>query len=258
VTTPPVFLVDALPDGPAYVLAGPEGHHAAAVRRLRPGETVQLSDGVGGLATCTVTAAGTDSLALQVVERSLAARPEPRFVVVQALAKGDRAELAVELMTELGVDKVIPWAATHSVVQWQGERGERALARLRATARAAAKQSRRAFVPDIAEPHGTRAVCGLIGAVVSPGANNSGGAAKPGTALILHAGAGTPLASVPVPAAGSVLLVVGPEGGLTEGELTAFRASGARPVRLGPDILRTSTAGAAALAVLAARSTRWA
>lgn len=247
--TPPVFLVDALPDGPAYVLAGPEGHHAATVRRLRPGETVQLSDGTGGVATCTVTSAAADSLALAVVERTVAPRPQPRLVVVQALAKGDRAELAVELMTELGVDQIVPWEAARSVVQWQGERGERALARWRSTARSAAKQSRRPFLPDIAEPHTTRAVCGLIGSLVAP--------AAPGIALVLHAGAGTPIGSLPVPATGSVLVVVGPEGGLTEGELTAFRAAGARPVRLGPDILRTSTAGAAALAALAARTPRW-
>jgi 16S rRNA (uracil1498-N3)-methyltransferase len=243
--TPPVFLVDELPSGPAYVLAGPEGHHAATVRRLRPGETVQLSDGSGGLATCTVTAAQADSLALAVLTRSVAEPPQPRFVVVQALAKGDRAELAVELMTEVGADEIVPWEAAHSVAQWQGERGERALARWRSTARSAAKQSRRAFVPSVVQPHGTRAVCGLISQL-------------DGLAVVLHAGAGVGLGSLAVPDRGSVLVVVGPEGGLTEGELTAFRAAGARPARLGPDILRTSTAGAVALAVLSARSARWA
>jgi 16S rRNA (uracil1498-N3)-methyltransferase len=245
--SPPVFLVDELPAAAVFVLDGPEGHHAATVRRLRPGETVHLSDGYGGMATCTVTAAEPAGLTLAVRDRTVAEPPRPRFVAVQALAKGDRGELAVELMTELGVDELVPWEAAHSVAQWRGERGERALARWRSTARAAAKQSRRAFLPEVAELHTTRQVCGLIGRVTAAG----------GVALVLHAEASTALAAVPLPA-GEVLLVVGPEGGLSEGELTAFRAAGARAVRLGPDILRTSTAGAAALAVLATRAGRWA
>ena len=246
--TPPVFLVDALPGaGGEVVLDGEEGHHAA-VLRLRPGEAVQLSDGSGGLAMCTVTAAGSGGLTLAVLARTVAEPLRPRFVLVQALAKGDRGELAVELATEVGVDELVPWQASRSIVQWRGERGERALARWRSTARAAAKQCRRPFVPAVAELHTSREVCGLIARTT----------AAAGTAVALHAQAGTALAAVPVPASGDVLLVVGPEGGLSEGELTAFRAAGASLVRLGPTILRTSTAGAAALAVLSVRTGRWA
>jgi len=245
--SPPVFLVDELPEAGDYLLDGAEGHHAATVRRLRPGETVHLSDGYGGLAECTVTAAGPEGLTLAVLTRTVAEPPRPRFVLVQALAKGDRGELAVELATELGVDELVPWAASRSVVQWRGERGERTLARWRSTARAAAKQCRRPFVPDVAEPHTTRQVCALIARAT----------AEAGVAVVLHAGAGTALAAVPVPTRGDVVLVVGPEGGVSEGELTAFRAAGAKVARLGPAVLRTSTAGAAALAVLAVRAGRW-
>ena len=244
---PPVFLVDELPEGDGYLLGGLEGHHAATVSRLRPGETVRLSDGYGGLAECRVTAAGPEGLTLAVLARTVTEPPQLRFVLVQALAKGDRGELAVELATELGVDEVVPWAASRSVVRWQGERGERSLARWRATVRAAAKQSRRTFVPEVAEPHTTRQVCALITRVTGLG----------GAALLLHAEAGRALATVPVPASGELLVVVGPEGGLSEGELTVFRAAGAKAVRLGPGILRTSTAGAAALAVLSVRAGRW-
>jgi 16S rRNA (uracil1498-N3)-methyltransferase len=247
VVAPPVFLVDALPDGGDFVLDGAEGHHAAVVRRLRPGETVHLSDGYGGLAECTVTAAGPGGLTLAVLARTVAEPPRPRFVLVQALAKGDRGELAVELATELGVDEVVPWQAARAVVQWRGERGEKALARWRAVVRAAAKQSRRPFVPAVSDLHTTREVCALIGRTT----------AEAGIAVALHAEASTALAAVPVPASGDVVLVVGPEGGLSEGELTAFRAAGAKVARLGPTILRTSTAGAAALAVLAVRAGRW-
>jgi 16S rRNA (uracil1498-N3)-methyltransferase len=244
VSTTPVFMVDALPDGAETVLAGAEGWHAAAVRRLRAGERLCLADGRGGLADCTVAAADRDRLTLTVDGRRRLPPPQPRLVVVQALAKGDRGELAVELLTELGVDAVLPWPASRSVVRWQGERGARALARWRSTARAAAKQSRRAWLPEVGEPHGTAEVCARIAAAAG--------------AVVLHELATVPLATVPLPAAGELVVVVGPEGGVADAELAAFTSAGARPVRLGDPVLRTSTAGAAALAVLAVRTGRWA
>ncbi len=241
-TTVPVFLVDSLPAGGETVLDGAEGHHAAAVRRLRPGEALRLADGAGGLADCTVVGPADGGLRLAVVAVRRLSPPSPRFVLVQALAKGDRGELAVELATELGVDEVLPWAAARSVTRWEGARGERSLARWRSTAREAAKQSRRAWVPEVGDLHGTRQVAARIA-----------GAA----ALVLHEGAAEPLTGAALPAAGDLLLVVGPEGGLDPAELAAFTAAGARPVRLGEPVLRTSTAGAAALAVLSARTGRW-
>ena len=239
----PVFLVDELPESDRAVLDGPEGRHAATVRRIRPGEQVHLSDGTGGVAECAVVEADHDRLALTVLRRSRLAPPDPRFVVVQALPKGERGELAVELLTEVGVDRVVPWSSDRAVARWRGERGARALTRWRSTAREAAKQSRRAWVPEVAELHSTRPVWAPI----------AGAAA----AVVLDPGARVPLADVPLTDSGDIVLVVGPEGGLTEGELTAFRASGARLARLGPTVLRTSTAGPAALSVLAVRTNRW-
>jgi 16S rRNA (uracil1498-N3)-methyltransferase len=243
VTTRPVFLVDALPDGASTVLDGAEGHHAATVRRLRAGEELVLADGVGGVADCVVTGPAPGGLRLAVTAVRRLAPPEPRFVLVQALAKGDRGELAVELAVELGVDEVVPWAAVRSVVRWEGPRGQRSLERWRSTARAAAKQSRRAWLPAVAEPASTRDVAGLIGAAAG--------------ALVLHEAAEVPLASAPLPKAGDLLLIVGPEGGLDDAELAAFTAAGATAVRLGAPVLRTSTAGAAALAALSLRTGRW-
>ena len=239
-TTRPVFLVPALPDGAEAVLDGAEGHHAATVRRLRAGEALVLSDGAGGVADCTVTAVGPDSLRLAVTGVRRLPPPDPRFVLVQALAKGDRGELAVELAVELGVDEVVPWAAARSVARWEGARGERSLERWRATARAAAKQSRRARVPEVTAPATTRQVAARV----------AGG-------LVLHESAAAGIADVPLPAGGDLVLVVGPEGGVDDAELAAFAAAGATAVRLGPEVLRTSTAGAAALAVLALRTGRW-
>ena len=170
-------------------------------------------------------------------------RPDPRLVVVQALPKGDRAELAVETMTELGVDEIVPWSAARSITRWDGPRGQKALDRWRRTAREAAKQSRRAWVPAVAELAGTAAVVERLA-----------GAA----ALVLHEAATATLAGADLPTSGELIVVVGPEGGISDDELDRFAAAGATPVRLGDPVLRTSTAGAAALAALSLRLGRWA
>lgn len=242
-STAPVFLVSALPDGVEAVLDGAEGHHAATVRRLRAGETLMLSDGSGGVADCTVAAVGPDRLRLTVTGIRRLPVPAPRFVLVQALAKGDRGELAVELAVELGVDEVVPWAAARSVTRWEGARGQRSLERWRSTAREAAKQARRAYVPEVAAVEGTRPVAARIAAAAG--------------ALVLHESAAVPLVAAALPTARDLVLVVGPEGGLDAAELGAFTAAGAVAVRLGGPVLRTSTAGAAALAALSVRTGRW-
>lgn len=242
--TPPVFLVDAgRLDADLVTLAGPEGRHAATVRRLGVGERVDLTDGEGTLAECSVAAVRRDQLDLAVGVRRVVPAPAPRLVVVQALAKGDRGELAVELLSEVGADEIVPWSAARSVSRWSGERGEKALARWRSTAREAAKQSRRAWLPVVPAVAGTPAVCARLAAAALP--------------VVLHETAAEPLTGATVPAAGVVVVVVGPEGGITDEELAAFAAAGARAYRLGPTVLRTSTAGAAAASVLLAASGRW-
>jgi 16S rRNA (uracil1498-N3)-methyltransferase len=119
----PLFLVDALPQAESYTLDGPEGHHAATVQRLRVGEELLLGDGRGGTATAVVTAAGRGTLDLRITTIGHLDAPDPRLVVIQGIAKGERGELAVQAMTEAGVDEIVPWAAARSVVQWRGERG---------------------------------------------------------------------------------------------------------------------------------------
>lgn len=235
----PLFLVGVgtLPDGTTTVrLDGPEGRHAADVQRLRAGETVLLADGAGRVATCTVTAAHRGALDLAVQELREEPHPARRLVLVQALAKGDRDLLAVEAATELDVDEVVPWQADRSIVRWKGERGQKAHRRWAQTAVTATKQSRRARVPVVADPVGR---AGLLERVA---------AAR--LALVLHEEAEDPLTAVSLPEEGEVLVVVGPEGGVSPDELGALCGAGARPVRLGRTVLRTSTAGAAALASL--------
>jgi 16S rRNA (uracil1498-N3)-methyltransferase len=240
--TAALFLVEELPAVDRFALTGDEGRHAARVRRLTVGESLTVGDGRGGLLDCTVSSVRGDGLELQVTGRRAVPLHRPRLVVVQALPKGDRAELAVEAMTELGVDEIVPWAAARSVTQWQGTRGEKALWRWRRIAREAAKQSRRAWVPFVAEPAGTAGVVERL---------------RGAAGLVLHEAATTSLAAVALSTAGDVIVVVGPEGGITADELDLFVGAGAESVRLGQPVLRTSTAGAAALAALSVRLGRW-
>ena len=239
----PLFLLDELPDAAEVLVDGPEGRHAVDVLRLAAGEPVRVGDGRGTVVEGTVLDAGPRGLRVQVTARHEVPAPEPEFLLVQALPKGDRGQLAVELATELGVDRIVPWAAARCVTRWREDRVGKGLAKWRAAARAAAKQSRRPRVPEVGELMTTRQVCGELADV--------------DLALVLHEQARRPLSGVEIPGGGTVAVVVGPEGGLTDGEVVALRAAGAQAVRLGPEVLRTSTAGAAALAALSVRS-RWA
>lgn len=243
--TAPLFFVEpgALAAEDTVVLDGTEGRHAAKVRRLRVGEAVDLADGTGVLVHGVVAAVGGESLTVQVRERTRPAVPEPSFTVVQALPKGDRGELAVEVLTEVGVDVIVPWHAARCVTRWTGPRGERSAQRWAAHAREAAKQARRPRVPQLEPLASTAAVVErLRGAALG---------------IVLHEAASDPLATVMLPSSGEVVLVVGPEGGIDDTELAAFAAAGALTSRLGPEVLRTSTAGVAALAALLARTSRW-
>jgi 16S rRNA (uracil1498-N3)-methyltransferase len=249
VPQPPLFLADrAELQRDAVVLSGPEGRHAATVRRLRPGERVDVGDGAGLVAECVVTAHSGRGLELAVLELAVLARrevppPDPVITVVQAIPKGDRGELAVEEMTEVGVDRIVPWAAARSVPVWQAERGARSLAKWRATAREAAKQSRRAWLPEVTQPASAADVAAVI--------------AKAACAVVLEPDAAAGLGDLRPPDSGDLVLVVGPEGGITEAENAAFLAAGAHARRLGPTVLRTSTAGPVAAAILLSRSRRW-
>ncbi|WP_228982558.1 16S rRNA (uracil(1498)-N(3))-methyltransferase [Streptomyces sp. DH12] len=245
--TAPVFVVDdltAAAPGASVALDGAEGRHAVSVRRLRTGEEIVLTDGAGRGAYGTVAAVeGKDRLDVAVTEVRDEPPPAPHITVVQALPKGDRGELAVETMTETGVDAVVPWAASRCITQWKGERGAKALAKWRATAREAGKQSRRLRFPEVADAAGTRQVARLL--------------AEADFAAVLHEEGAEPLATAQLPAGGRIVLVVGPEGGVAPEELTAFAEAGAKPYRLGRSVLRTSTAGTAATALLLGRTGRW-
>ncbi|MGX1130608.1 16S rRNA (uracil1498-N3)-methyltransferase [Streptomyces glaucescens] len=247
--TAPVFVVEHFNPGGGgrYVLDGPEGRHAVSVKRLRAGEDVILTDGAGTWADCVVIGTeGKDRLIVRMDSVCEEPPEQPRITVVQALPKGDRGELAVETMTEVGVDAIVPWQAARCITQWKGDRGQKSLAKWRATAREAGKQSRRVRFPEVAEAATTKQVAALL--------------ARADFAAVLHSDfeyGSEPLATAELPAEGEIVLVVGPEGGVAADELELFRQAGAKAYVLGRSVLRTSTAGTAAAALLLGRTGRW-
>ncbi|BBZ76654.1 ribosomal RNA small subunit methyltransferase E [Mycolicibacterium anyangense] len=244
-----LFYTDTVPAvGQRAAVEGDEGFHAATVRRIRPGEILVLSDGAGALARCEVETATKRGLTATVLERWDAAPPVPAVTVVQAIPKSERSELAVELATEAGADGFVAWQAARCVARWDGERAEKGLRRWRAVAKSAARQSRRPWIPEVAGPLTTTALAALV-------ADRVGGGA---VVLALHESGPLAFAEMPVAQADSIVLIVGPEGGISDEELAALTAAGARTVRLGPTVLRTSTAAAVALGALGVLTDRWA
>ena len=210
---------------------------------------MDITDGAGTMAACVITTARPGVLELAVTGRAFEPAPVPRLTVVQAIPKGDRGELATETMTEVGVDVLVPWAAERSVVRWRGDKAARGAARWRSTAIAAAKQSRRSWLPEVTEVASTAEVAARVKAIVSEGR---------GLAVALDPDAPQPLLAV----AGArglteIVLLVGPEGGISPAEAVLFAEAGAVGARLGPTVLRASSAGAIAAALVMTAAGRW-
>ena len=241
------FVVDERLDaetGQTVTLTGAEAHHAATVRRVRGGETVTLGDGAGVWIEGTCEAVAAREVVVRVTNRENLPRPSVRIELVQALAKGDRDELAVQASTELGADVITPWQAARSVSRWDAAKREKGVARWRQIAREAGKQAHRAWLPEVGVPVTTAQLCERAATT---------------RMLVLEPTATVRLTEwMPDPTDGrDIALVVGPEGGIDDGELGSLEAAGATLVRLGEHILRTSTAGPAAIAVLSASLGRW-
>jgi 16S rRNA (uracil1498-N3)-methyltransferase len=224
-----------------FTLTGDEGRHAATVKRMRSGEVINLCDGQGIRAIATVTTVHKHSIEVDIMSVSYEAAPEPKFIVVQALAKGERAELAVEMLTEVGADAIIPWRAEHSIGKWDSV--EKGLEKWRRTSRESAKQSRRAWIPEISNLQTTAQVCEMMSQAQS--------------VFVLHESADQALAACAIREQGTIMIVVGPEGGISPDELVAFSNAGARIVHMGASVMRASTAGAIAVGGLLMRSQRW-
>lgn len=241
-------LADARPGMPLS-FGGPPAHHAASVVRVRPGEVIELVDGAGRRTRAEVRTCGRDQVHVQVLTVAYEPPPDLSFTVIQALVKGAHAELAIDQLTQAGADAIIPWAAQHSVARWDGDRdpstrgaASRGQRKWQQVATQATMQSRRSRTPTIEPLARTDEVLARV--------------RQASAALVLDAGAAEEIGSVDLPGRGEVVLVVGPEGGVSAAELMALAEAGARPVCLGPEVLRASLAGAVAVAVLSARH-RW-
>lgn len=238
--------LDGVAAGGTVELDGAEGRHAVTVARVRVGETLRIADGRGIVVTGSVVAIGSGSLSLTVDDVAVEPEPSPRLVLVQALAKGGRDEMAVQASTEIGVDAIVPWAAARSVSRWDGAKVEKGRARWQAIAQEAAKQAIRSRVPAVSGPVTTAQLASGIGLEARV------------RLVVLDPTASVRLATWrPEADVDEIALVVGPEGGIDGSELERLEAAGAVRVRLGDTVLRTSTAGPAALAVLQSTLGRW-
>ena len=233
--------------GSSFTLTGAEARHAATVKRLAAGETIDVADGRGRRIVGVVTASAGQEVTLEVLTVHDESAPACRLILVQALAKGDRDELAVEAATELGVDAVIPWQADRSIVRWRADKALKGQRKWESTVWGAAKQSRRATRPEVLPLQDSKTLATWLAGV--------------DLALILHEDAATGIGALVAPQAAhlpaTVAVVVGPEGGISAQELELFVSKGAHPARLGDHVLRSSTAGPAALSVLSQLLGRW-
>ena len=229
--------------GDVVTLTGAEAHHAAAVRRVRVGEEVTVGDGRGAWLAGVCESVSPREVVVRVISRTDTAAPRPRIVLVQALAKGDRDELAVQAATELGIDEIVPWQSARGVSRWDAAKAEKGRARWASIVREAAKQAHRIWIPEVAPLATTRDIATRTAS---------------SRTLVLEPTGSDRLATLDLTGEErDILLVVGPEGGIAPDELAVFRDAGASLMRLGESVLRTSTAGPAALAVISAALGRW-
>ncbi len=240
----PVFYIATIsPEATQLTLDGDEGLHAAKVRRIRVGEQIRIADGAGTFADCVVESVAARSLVGRILQHGFDPVRRPTITVVQALPKADRGSLAVELLTEAGADEIVPWQSHNCIARWSDpQKAAKGAAKWAVTAREAAKQSRRTRAPAIAPLASTRELLQR---------------AKDQRTVILHESATQSLMQQSFLGVGDVMIVVGPEGGVSPEEVAEFQSVGAHVVHLGPEVLRTSSAGLAAVAVISALTGRW-
>lgn len=231
-----------LDKGSVARLEGDEARHAASVSRLALGEEILVGDGEGVLARATATQVSPREVVLDIHDTTAHPRPTPEVWLVQALAKGDRDELAIQTCTELGVDGIIPWQAARSVSQWKGDKVAKGVARWSKIATEASKQSLRSWIPRVEQPVTTTELARL---------------GESHQIILLDPEALDSLSAYIPPRTKRLLVVVGPEGGVEPAERELLLDSGAVDLKLGSTVLRTSSAGPAALAVLNSAMGRW-
>lgn len=249
----PVSELSQAQPGEVLRLGGEEGRHAATVRRIREGEGLDLVDGYGTRALCEVVSADKQGLDCRLLSLEQEAAPLVRLILVQALAKGGRDEQAIEICTEIGIDGVIPWQSDRTIVRWTGPKAKKGRAKWENTVRAAAKQARRAWLPLVEDVVDSRGLLNGIETLICQG----------GRALICHEEAIETLSEhlrthplAECEPGSKIWIIVGPEGGISPEETSAFQQAGAELIGLGRNVLRSSTAGAVCATLLSAALNR--
>lgn len=243
----PVFVADHLlaDAGSSAGISGAEARHAIQSQRTTVGERIELIDGTGTRAVVEVTAISGKNQLVGIIESITHEPPAtPQVTVVQALPKSERSELAIDLLTQAGANVIVPWQASRCIAKWPtSAKQQKGVAKWEAAALAAAKQSRRAYIPQITGLKTTSDVEKLI--------------AEADIALVLDEQAEESLKNLPLADVENIVLIIGPEGGITEEELVVFQTAGAKAIVLGPEVLRTASAGMVALAAIGIRTARW-
>ena len=237
-----LFLVDKLESSQSIEVAGDEAHHAIKVLRIKLGEEILVSDGAGNWVRAVVENIEKKTFMAKVLERGFQEEKFPRLIVVQGLPKSDRVKDAIEILVESGVDLIIPWQADRSISKWQKD----SLDKWQSAAVAATKQSRRFRKPEIVD--------GLsLSQLLEIESENS-------AFLVMHESATTKLSEVVTSkfaGMSEIIIVIGPEGGISDSELALLEGAGAHIVGLGPEVFRSAHAGGAALSAVSALIGRW-
>jgi len=237
-----LFLVEKLTDAPVIEVEGDEAHHAIKVLRINLGEEILISDGSGNWVRAKVENIEKKSLSAKVLERGFQDERTPRLIVVQGLPKSDRVKEAIEILVESGVDLIIPWESERSISKWQKD----SLVKWQNAALAATKQSRRFRAPEIIDQLSLSQLLEI--------------ASDTGAIVVMHESAKVKLSEVvstKFAGLSEIIIVIGPEGGLTDNELALLEGAGAHVLGLGPEVFRSAHAGGAALSAISALIGRW-
>ncbi len=235
-----LFFVDQLSSGTTQELGGDEGHHAVAVMRLGIGEQIKIADGAGNWVSGTITEVNKKSLKIDVAQRGSAQAGKPELIVVQAVTKSDRTKEMLELLTVGGADQIIPWQAERCISKWQKDSAQK----WESAIKEAAKQSRRVKLPVLGDEVTTNQLIKLF---------------QPADkVVILHESASIGISQLNLSNEfARIIIIIGPEGGISDAEISQLEVAGAVTARMGELVLRSAHAGFAALSAIQSSIGRW-
>lgn len=235
-----LFFVDHLSAGATQEISGDEAHHAVSVMRLTVGEKIKIADGSGNWVSGTITEVGKKNLKIEIADRGRIDFVKPELIVVQAVTKSDRTKELLELLTVAGADQIIPWQAERCISKWQDD----SAAKWQVSIKEAAKQARRVKLPALSDAVSTNQLVKLFN--------------TKDKAIILHESATNKISEINLSnEMERIFIVIGPEGGITDAEITQLASVGAVTARMGDLVLRSAHAGFAALAAIQSRIGRW-